>query len=168
MLSVSEKLEAAPPRQRSAQSSSSSRHDSLWHILHVTGQFCSMKPGLLWHSPIAAHVAQLVLLSSHAFARFGLGLPPLHMWHDARQLLCMNPWFRSHSPDRAHDSHDSSLSTQLGSTLPETIGRGGGGDGGLLRCCLAAACCFLGDSVVVVCRRFVFGGSGTFGGAPPP
>jgi len=51
-----------------------------------------------WHSPIAAHVAQLSLVSSHAPRFLGGGLPPLHTPQDALQLTFMNPSLLSHSP----------------------------------------------------------------------
>ena len=77
-----------PPRHLAAQSSRSSLHVSDWHILHVTGHCVSMKPGLDWHSPMAAHVAQLSLVSSQAPRFRGGGLPPLQTPHDALQLAC--------------------------------------------------------------------------------
>ena len=129
--------------QRSVQSGRSSLHVSDWHILHVTGHCVSMKPGLDWHSPMAAHVAQLELVSSHAFAFFGFGLLLAQMWQLARHLECMNPLLRSHSAARAHCSHDSSSSTQLGSTMTGLLGDGFGGEGGLGFCCCFAGLCFL-------------------------
>eukprot|EP00962_Isochrysis_galbana_P020533 scaffold6002_cov110-Isochrysis_galbana.AAC.10 len=72
-----------------------------------------MKPGLDSHSPIDAHVAQLVLVSSHPLRFLATPvpsqMPQLHL-HD----VPMYPGFESHSPVAAQPSQDLVSSAQPG------------------------------------------------------
>jgi len=72
-----------------------------------------IKPGLLSHSPIEAHVAQFALVSAQLFRPLATPEPsqiPQLSLHE----FAMNPLFFSHSPAAAHAPHEPDSSRQPG------------------------------------------------------